>query len=35
MQGTRAVDGLIGDRYDNAIMESFWGRVQVELLGGD
>ena len=25
--------GSIGD--DNAIMESFWGRVQVELLGGD
>ena len=35
----RAVDsgllpsmGSVGDCYDNAIMESFWSRVQVELL---
>jgi putative transposase len=24
--------GPIGDCYDNAMMESFWGRMQVELL---
>lgn len=24
--------GSIGDCYDNAMIESFWGRVQVELL---
>ena len=24
--------GAVGSAYDNAIMESFWGRVQVELL---
>jgi putative transposase len=24
--------GSIGDCYDNAVIESFWGRVQVELL---
>jgi putative transposase len=24
--------GSIGDCYDNATMESFWGRMQVELL---
>ncbi len=24
--------GTIGDCYDNAPMESFWGRMQVELL---
>ncbi len=27
--------GSIGDCHGNAIMESFWGRVQVELLGGE
>jgi transposase InsO family protein len=26
--------GSIGDCYDNAIMESFWGRVQVGVLLG-
>jgi putative transposase len=24
--------GSIGDCYDNAVIESFWGRVQTELL---
>ena len=24
--------GSIGDRYDNGLMESFWARMQVELL---
>lgn len=24
--------GSIGDSYDNAMIESFWGRMQVELL---
>jgi transposase InsO family protein len=24
--------GTVGDPYDNAVVESFWGRVQVELL---
>ena len=24
--------GSIGDRYDNAVIESFWSRMQVELL---
>jgi putative transposase len=24
--------GSIGDRYDNAVIESFWSRTQVELL---
>lgn len=24
--------GLIGDCYDNAVIESFWGRMQTELL---
>jgi hypothetical protein len=24
--------GTVGDCYDNAAMESFWGRLQVELL---
>src|ERR1044072_1207751 len=27
-----ASTGSIGDRADNALMESFWGRVQTELL---
>jgi len=25
--------GQIGSAFDNAVMESFWGRVQTELLG--
>jgi len=24
--------GTVGDPYDNAVIESFWGRMQVELL---
>ena len=24
--------GTVGDPYDNAVVESFWGRMQVELL---
>ncbi|MGH7643139.1 MAG: IS3 family transposase, partial [Candidatus Dormibacteria bacterium] len=24
--------GTVGDGYDNALMESFWGRLQTELL---
>jgi putative transposase len=24
--------GSVGDAYDNAVIESFWGRMQVELL---
>lgn len=24
--------GSVGDPYDNAVVESFWGRMQVELL---
>jgi putative transposase len=24
--------GTIGDAYDNAVIESFWGRMQTELL---
>jgi putative transposase len=33
-QGRRptAVGGCIGDAYDNADIESFWGRMQTELL---
>jgi putative transposase len=27
-----AVHGLGGDCFDNAVIESFWGRVQTELL---
>jgi putative transposase len=27
-----AVDGTIGDAYDNAVVESFWARLQTELL---
>jgi transposase InsO family protein len=27
-----AVDGTIGDAYDNAVVESFWARLQNELL---
>jgi len=26
--------GSIGDCYDNAVIESFWGRMQTELLDG-
>jgi transposase InsO family protein len=29
---TRHVDGTIGDCFDNAVIESFWVRVQVEML---
>ena len=25
--------GSVGDCYDNAVIESFWSRMQVELLG--
>ena len=28
----RAIDGSVGSPYDNAMVESFWGRMQVELL---
>ena len=31
--GIAASIGSIGDAYDNALMESCWSRVQVELLG--
>ena len=27
-----AIDGTIGDDYDNAVIESFWARMQTELL---
>jgi hypothetical protein len=32
--GTRGwcLDGSVGDGYDNAIIEAFWSRMQVELL---
>jgi len=30
--GAPSVDGSIGDCFDNAVVESFWGRMQVELL---
>ena len=30
--GIAASIGSVGDAYDNALMESFWARVQVELL---
>jgi putative transposase len=30
--GTAAIDGLDRDCYDNAVIESFWSRMQVELL---
>jgi hypothetical protein len=29
---TRIVDGSVGDCYDNAMVEAFWSRTQVELL---
>ena len=29
---TGPVDGRVGDCYDNAVIESFWARMQVELL---
>ena len=31
-RGREAEPGLVGDCYDNAMIESFWSRMQVELL---
>lgn len=28
----RSPDSTLGDAYDNSMVESFWGRMQVELL---
>lgn len=30
--GLLSLMGTVGDCYDNAMMESFWGRMQIELL---
>ena len=30
--GVGSIDGIVGDCYDNGLMESFWARMQVELL---
>ena len=30
--GPGPLDGSIGDCYDNALIKSFWGRMQTELL---